>query len=80
MILDRWVCDRVLEDMSRADTLGSDLAFSINLNPESFADGEFVDYLIQQFTGKNVVFEIIERGFIVTARLAPPAASREQIL
>ena len=64
VILDRWVCDRVLEDMSRADTLGSDLAFSINLNPESFADGEFVDYLIQQFTGKNVVFEIIERGFI----------------
>lgn len=64
VILDRWVCDRVLEDMSRAGTLGSDLAFSINLNPESFADGEFVDYLIQQFTGKNVVFEIIERGFI----------------
>ena len=62
VILDRWVCDRVLEDMSRADTLGSDLTFGINLNPESFADGEFVDYLIQQFTRRSSLRSIAAPG------------------
>lgn len=59
-IVDRWVCERVARDLATFD--GSP-PISVNLHPDSLANGQFVAWLVDSFAGKNVEFEIIERGF-----------------
>jgi lactose/cellobiose-specific phosphotransferase system IIC component len=61
IVLDRWVCDRVLRDITASDHFG--LSVAINLHPDSLANDGFVTYLIGSFGGRAIEFEIVERGF-----------------
>lgn len=63
-IIDIWVCQQVREHIQRWEDKGLNIKVSVNLHPDTLADGEALSQVISILSGMNVDFEIIERGLL----------------
>lgn len=69
-LIDRWVCRQVLQDLPRIAQAGPERLVCVNLHPDTIADRDAVDWLVEMFSGQPVCFEIIERGLRSDPRIA----------
>uniref|UniRef100_UPI003BAC3685 EAL domain-containing protein n=1 Tax=Stappia sp. TaxID=1870903 RepID=UPI003BAC3685 len=61
-LIDRWVCRQVLQDLPSIQAANPGVILGVNLHPDTIADRNTVNWLIETFAGTPVCFEIIERG------------------
>lgn len=69
-LIDKWVCERVLNDVTLLRTKPTGKSISVNLHPDSLEDDRFIDQLIKDFKDLDVDFEIVERGFSGSPKLS----------
>ena len=61
-LIDRWVCRQVLQDLPSIQAANPGVILGVNLHPDTIADRNTVNWLIETFAGTPVCFEIIEHG------------------
>ncbi len=64
LIVDKWVCQRVKEDIEYWKTLNHFPKVSVNLHPDTLQDNDTIIEICNLLAGFNVEIEIIERAFV----------------
>ncbi len=67
-IVDVWVSQRVKQDFRRWREEGCSPEISINLHPDTLLDSRAIDVICTNLQGERVVFEIVERSFVMGKR------------
>jgi len=63
-IMDIWVAKRVRRDMDEWEDRAFTPQISVNLHPDTIKNSAAMDKIIELLSGKNIVFEIVERSFL----------------